>query len=213
MTSFQTFFRTVVMLATLGLLAKAWYHYGPSLAELQVIGARVSQVAQEAWAEYWQSQDANSSLADNPRLPGAGPAPFLPPGDALQPIHAAPGTATHPAVTGPVQLASGERPPAAPALSTAPSTASAVPALMPMGAPTQGDPAAKVLDELTQLGVRDQQLEAWGTSGQLYRFSCSAPWAQSPSVSRHFEAVADTPLAAVQQVAAEIHAWRGGQKR
>jgi len=44
------------------------------------------------------------------------------------------------------------------------------------------------------------------------RFSCDAPWANSPSFSRHFEAVAASPEAAVEQVAAEIQAWQRGQR-
>ena len=42
------------MLATLGLMAKVWYHYGLSLDELKDIGSRVSEVAQEEWPKYWQ---------------------------------------------------------------------------------------------------------------------------------------------------------------
>ena len=190
MASFQTFFRTVVMLATLGLLAKLWYHHGPTVEELQVIGARVSEIAQQAWADYWQSRDGGSSLAGEPP---AAPAPFAPPNDALQPIHAEP-SATRLPTPSPVQLAVA----VAPALAATP--------------PPSGDPVQKTLDELSQWGVRDQELQPWGTSGRLYRFSCSAPWARSPSFSRHFEAVADSQLAAVEQVAAEIRAWRSGQR-
>ena len=38
MSSLQTFFRTVVMLATLGIVAKIWFLYGPSVGEMQTIG-------------------------------------------------------------------------------------------------------------------------------------------------------------------------------
>ena len=69
-----------------------------------------------------------------------------------------------------------------------------------------------LLERLTQLGVRDQELAPWGSGGELMRFSCNVPWANSPAYSRHFEAVAATPLAAVEQVAAEIEAWQRGQR-
>ena len=191
MASIQTFVRTVVMLATLGLLAKLWYHHGPTVEELQVIGVRVAEIAQQTWTDYWQSRDANSSLAGEAPV---APAPFSPPSNALQPIHAEPSATRLPAPS-PIQLASAvAAPPLAPATSAA------------------SDPVQRMLDELTQWGVRDSQLEPWGTSGRLYRFSCSAPWARSPSFSRHFEAVADSRLAAVEQVAAEIRDWRGGQQ-
>jgi len=190
MASIQTFFRTVVMLATLGLLAKLWYHHGPTVEELQVIGVRVLEIAQQAWADYWQSRDASSTLAGS--APAA-PAPFAPPSDALQLIHPAP-SSTRSSTPSPVELAGAVAPP-----------------LVPETATTT-DPVQKLLDELAQSGVRDQQLQPWGTSGRLFRFACSAPWVRSPSFSRHFEAVAETPQAAVEQVAAEIRAWRGGQQ-
>jgi hypothetical protein len=76
MASFQTFFRTVVMLATLGLIAKVWYHYGLSFDEMKSIGARVSEVAEEEWTKYWQ-KPADSSLADDPRLTAMGGPPVI----------------------------------------------------------------------------------------------------------------------------------------
>jgi hypothetical protein len=78
-------------------------------------------------------------------------------------------------------------------------------------APQQDTQLPALLEQLTKLGVRDQVLAPWGSRGELMRFSCNVPWANSPAYSRHFEAVAATPLAAVARVAAEIEAWRSGQ--
>ena len=60
-------------------------------------------------------------------------------------------------------------------------------------------------------GIRISEVAPWG-SGGLVRFTCEAPWANSPSFSRHFEAVAATPEAAVEQVATDIAAWQRGAK-
>jgi hypothetical protein len=78
--------------------------------------------------------------------------------------------------------------------------------------PQENPQLTSLLEHLTTLGVRDQQLTPWGSGGDLMRFSCDAPWANSPSFSRHFEAVAATPEAAVEQVAAQIEAWQRGQR-
>jgi hypothetical protein len=224
MSSFKTFFRAVVMLATLGLLAKAWYHYGPTLGELQAIGGRVVQVANEAWANYWQPPGTSSPLAtDQPPTAATPPAPFAPPTGPVQPTRLPPA----PAELGnarPVQLASGLAAEAAPAGATRsspvarswfdhaqqspPPTAAS---LEPMDAFQQHDPLATLVDRLHGLGVRDQELKPWGSRGELVRFTCSVPWAESPNYTRQFEAVATTPLAAVQEVATEIEAWRAAR--
>jgi hypothetical protein len=204
------------MLATLGLVAKAWYLYGPSVDELRTIGARVAEVTQQAWTDYWQKSNIDSSLANDPRLPRTDtpPAPFVPAGAPIEPM-------SHPSAQagatslGSVQLAGGvpaEVVPANPPSSPWP-TKTAESALVPIQtpAPTEDPRLPGMLERLTQLGARDQQLTAWGSRGELVRFSCSVPWANSPAYSRHFEAVAATGVAAVEQVAAEIAAWRGSQ--
>ncbi len=221
MASFRTFFRTVVMVATLGLLAKLWYHHGPTVDEMQTIGTRVSEVASQAWTEYWQ-QPADSPLADDPRLPhtGTAPAPFVPQGTPIAPLPHGPNHSGPPASAGTVQLAGGMPAELVPVPSSGPSTAwppSATPEpvrLPPNNLPVvpqQDTQLPAMLEQLTNLGVRDQELAPWGSRGELVRFSCNVPWANSPAYGRHFEAVAATPLAAVAQVAAEIEAWRSGQ--
>ena len=222
MSSFQTFFRTVVMLAVLGIVAKAWYLYGPSVTEMKTIGARMSVVVQEAWNDYWQKPSGNA-LANDPRVsPNAGaPAPFVPSGVPMQPIpHGSLPVAPQDGST--VQLAGGvpgEIVPVAPATASTAWPQSETPEPMrlpatPAGPPLQPEDTrlTALLEHLTQLGVRDQELSAWGSGGALMRFSCNVSWANSPAYSRHFEAVAATPSAAVEQVAAEIEAWRRGQR-
>jgi hypothetical protein len=221
MASLQTFFRTIVMLATLGIVAKAWYLYGPSVDEMKSIGARVTVVAQEAWTNYWQ-KPASNPLANDPRVPPTAsvPAPFLPTGTPMQPIpHGSqhsipPGVAT-------VQLAGGvpaEIVPLAPSGPSTPWPPGTPPEPTRLPADTTAPPQQQdtrlpaMLERLTKLGVRDQELAAWGSGGELMRFSCNVPWANSPAYSRHFEAVAATPLAAVEQVSAEIAAWQSGQR-
>ena len=78
MSSFQTFFRTIVMLVVLGLAVKAWFHFGMTVEKVQEFGAKAIEIAQEAWNEYRQSQNAPPTLAGNgpPQLQPA-PAPFM----------------------------------------------------------------------------------------------------------------------------------------
>lgn len=225
MASFQTFFRTVVMLAVLGFIAKGWYHYGPNIDEMKSIGARVSEVVSQEWNDYWQ-KPPDQSLADDPRIPNlsTAPAPFVPMGAPGEPmprgINQGSGTATE----GGVQLAGGmpaEIAPVAPAGPTVgpstawPPTSPPEPTRLPPDNTTVESSDARfnaTLERLTRLGMRDQQLAAWGNRGELMRFSCNIPWANSPAFSRHFEAVAASPVEAVEQVAAEVEAWqRGGR--
>lgn len=209
MGTFRTIFRALVMLGTLGLLAKAWYHYGPSVEELQLMGSRAAEMAQEAWADYWQPPPADTSLANDPHLPQPPrsdmPAPFTPPSVEPPPIHSTTTAIATPSA--PIQLASGES-------DASPSESVSAPALVPMDMPASsvGPDVSQMLEKLTQIGARDQDLKPWGNSGQLYRFACSVPLANSPSFSRHFEAVAESPETAVAKVAAEIDAWQLGRK-
>jgi hypothetical protein len=221
MTSFRTFFRTVIMLATLGIVAKVWYLYGPSVDEMKTIGTRVAEVSSQAWTDYWQ-KPPEGALADDPRVPnvGAAPAPFVPPGTLIEPMPHGPHHAAGPQSAGGVQLAGGMPAEIVPISPAGPSTAwPPQPTRLPPNELTPMAPTAPtdarlstLLERLAQLGVRDQELSSWGSRGELMRFSCNMPWANSPAYSRHFEAVASTPVAAVEQVATEIAAWQSGQR-
>jgi hypothetical protein len=214
MSSLQTFFRTVVMLATLGIVAKIWFLYGPSVGEMQTIGARVAELTQQTWNDYWKASGSAPPLAAD--SPGSTvPAPFVPSPGPMQPIPLPPLSATAP---GPVQLANGfgkDAPPVAPPLSPATPVNSAPPsgaALVPMGAPAGADRLVADVKRLSDLGVRNQQVRPWGSGGALYRCSCDAPWPAAPNYSRHFEAVALTAEAAVEQVTVDIASWRNSQQ-
>jgi hypothetical protein len=73
---------------------------------------------------------------------------------------------------------------------------------------TGDDRLKKLLAQLDALGAREPKLSTWGDSGKLYRFCCQASWGSSPQFSRHFESIAVEPAAAVEQVLAEVDAWR-----
>jgi len=218
MSSFRTFFRVVVMLAALGLVAKAWYHYGLTLGELQAIGSRGVEVASELWEKYWQSPGTSSALAvDDQRQStiATPPAPFVPPTGPVEPMRL-PATTTAPGDALPVQLAAGSTAQTAAAEMLPPSPA-ALPggilsaATLSTSDPPPADPLQAMVERLNQLGARDQQLTPWGSRGELVRFTCSVPWGGSATFTRQFEAVATTPLAAVEQVTAEIEAWHGSR--
>jgi len=75
--------------------------------------------------------------------------------------------------------------------------------------------AEPLLAQLRTLGVAEYTLEKWGINGQLYRFCCAMPLAQSAEHTRQFEAVAGDPLASIEQVVGEVATWqvarRGGR--
>jgi len=214
MTTLQTFFRAVVMLATLGIVAKAWMLYGPSVEEMQTIGQRVSEVADE-----WLNKDRQGDAAPPTETPDPRLAPVpaltttLPPEQSNPPAQFSPQQ--------PVQLASAESAApgfAAPAMAVAPveSTPAAPPTRLIPVAPEQspgelprsGDGRLEAASaQLEQLGVRDYQVEPWGNDGRWYRCSCDAPWANAPNYSRHFEAVAEDATSAVEQVATAVGEW------
>src|SRR3989304_4997481 len=143
MESLKTFFRVVVMMVTLAVVAKAWYYYGPSIDELRAMGSRVAELSQEAWADYWQTPGGDSSLAGDPRP--AVPAPLAPhhQGGELIPMAVDPlPRLLPPTQDGAVQLAGGAAPAA------------------------DDDPTAAIREQLTHLGARDQQLSTGGSRGR-----------------------------------------------
>lgn len=218
MTSFQTFFRAVVMLATLGIVAKAWHLYGPSVDELGTIAQRAVQVADDLWAEYEQRGTAATSDVHDPRLgaPGIASAPRPPAAVPQQPVLIAAAETRGPDFAQQAVAVSPIAPSSTPAaLSSPPSSISPPQAIVepaPVGpVPRQDDRLQAAAARLAQLGARDQELQPWGNDGRWYRFSCSATWVDAPNYSRHFEAVSADPAQAVEQVEAEIEAWRRTQ--
>jgi hypothetical protein len=211
MASLQTFFRTVVMLATLAIVAKFWFLYGPNMTEMKSIGSRLVELSGQAWSEYWKPPTGASAPGGDSQLAGQ-PAPFVPPTGSLQPIPLPPVVSTSP---GPVQLASRTDPPlAAPQLSPAPLATGTGGHPRPSrdDASAGNDRLVTDVERLAALGVRDQQLKPWGRDGALYRCSCDAPWVGSPNYSRHFESVAASAEAAIEQVADQVAAWQSSQR-
>jgi hypothetical protein len=98
----------------------------------------------------------------------------------------------------------------------------AAPSAQPVASSSQNSPNLAVtntssltmlLTRLAELGGIDPALEPWGTSGNLYRFRCRAALADSPQITRHFEAVAAEQLVAVENVVAEVQSWRAERAR
>jgi hypothetical protein len=185
------------------------------------------EVVEQEWKNYWQPS-GGEALADDPRLQSLSgvPSPFVPDPNGVQPIPHAPPLRPWGASHGDVQLAGGMPAEIVPLEPTNPSAVwspenGTEPTRLPPGGqsstaappvPQENVQLTALLEKLTRLGVRDQELAQWGSGGELMRFSCNAPWANSTSFGRHFEAVAATPVAAVEQVAAEIEAWQRGQR-
>jgi hypothetical protein len=65
-----------------------------------------------------------------------------------------------------------------------------------------------LMSRLAELGAVEPRLAKWGSSGQLYRFSCRVSLDKAPKATRHFESVAAEPVAAVEDVIASVGAWR-----
>lgn len=66
---------------------------------------------------------------------------------------------------------------------------------------------ASLLEQLRSLGAAEYRLQKWGQDGQLYRFRCEMPLAESTEVTRHFEAVGSDPVASIAQVVGEVALW------
>ena len=65
---------------------------------------------------------------------------------------------------------------------------------------------------LKELGIRKYRLEPQ-LDEVTFTFTCTFASPDNPRVVRRFEAVADTPLEAVQDVLAQIDDWRAGDSR
>jgi hypothetical protein len=93
-----------------------------------------------------------------------------------------------------------------PAFSTRPVTLrSAAPSGMPAGLAEQVEP---LLERLRALGPTEYSLEPWGRQGEFFRFRCAMPLTPDHGATRQFEAVAETPLASVEQVVGEVTHWQ-----
>jgi hypothetical protein len=205
MSSLRTIFRALVMVAAGVIVVKGWQLHGPSSEKVKATAISAIEMAEAAWNNT-QQPAASPPVANDPRPQGALIASEQAVSSETAPLFAVTNNA-----------------PAAPQLNAAedPAVATTAPDAGP--STTTGDSATasagwesgrmpELLARLEEIGGVNPQLGAWGTSGQLYRFSCRARLADSPSFSRHFEAVAEEPLAAVEQVVASVEAWRAEQE-
>ncbi|OHB81769.1 MAG: hypothetical protein A2W31_07475 [Planctomycetes bacterium RBG_16_64_10] len=61
---------------------------------------------------------------------------------------------------------------------------------------------------LRELGATYYVLEKWGEDGALYRFECRVPIAADADHSRYFEAMAEQPISAMNNVLNQVETWR-----
>jgi len=205
MPSFTTICRAVVLVVVGAIVVKGWQLYGPPAEQVKsavVSAIDMAETAIKNAGSHGQSQAASNSAGTAPKFDST---TQMPPAGSL----------SLPAAT--------LTPPPASALSTVPistTTAPSPPELAPITAETTGatatqqdDRIAPLLSRLEQLGGADPKLSPWGSSGNLYRFCCRAAVGDSSSYTRHFEAVAAQPEAAVSQVVAKVEAWRSSRSQ
>jgi hypothetical protein len=61
---------------------------------------------------------------------------------------------------------------------------------------------------LQHLGAIEYELEKWGNSGRLYRFSCQVAVDGTRFYRRHFEAINEDGAKAVEEVVQRVRLWR-----
>ncbi|HEX5472545.1 MAG TPA: hypothetical protein VFW73_11695 [Lacipirellulaceae bacterium] len=214
MPSFQTMYRATVMLVVAVLVVKGWQLYGPSAEQLKSAAVNAIDVAETAWKNWQKPSGTSPQVAEargaappfgsaNPRKAPAAPTtlPFRlePSAPLLSPAPAANATA----VVAPTPVR--------------PTAANCAPAFPPVEQISHepvatGDRVPALLSRLQQLGAANPQVTPWGSSGGLYRCSCGTALADSPSFTKHFEAVATEPAAAVEQVVAKVEAWQTARR-
>lgn len=208
MPSFQTISRAVVMVGVGVIAVKGWHAYGPTNAQLARAYNQVKDVVQ---ASLPNGDEASATAPADPRLAPPKLSAATPP---LAPMSGAQSQVLPPTMP---TTAPAEAPKLLPG--TAPTVGSSSP-FPTSGAPlskdtfdsNSGDPRVnELIARLQRLGAENASLAPWGNGG-LYRFSCSAPLANAPMMTQHFESVAAEPALAVEQVVAKVEAWRVAQR-
>jgi len=206
MQSMTTFLRAVVMLLALAIGWMGWKIYGPTSQQLRTIASRAVEIAEEALEHDAKQGDSalDPRLAPMVHVPRQESRTVKPAADVI-PAAAELLPAKH--LVAPARFEA-----------DASVTASPVRPLPEVGLrgndsisqfPQKSDDAAqRLIERLEASGVLDPQLEPWGSSGELYRFSCRVPWGGAASFTRHFESVAHEPTAAVEAVTEKVDAWR-----
>jgi hypothetical protein len=204
MQSINTMYRVVVMGATLVIVIMGWRLYGPSGSQVKSTALRGIE-----YVEGWLRAPSTSGEA-------AAPSPAVstvPTADIAVPV----GAASPPPLFGEDKAGEKANGQAVGHFSdhslNAPSVSGSTTKSPPASAEAKGEERLKMLlAELAKLDVQEPQLAPWGTGGQLYRFCCRATWGGSTQFSRHFESVAAEPETAVEQVLAQVDAWRTSER-
>ncbi len=197
MPSFQTIFRAVVMVGVAAVAVKGWHLYGPTNEQVKAVATQAIEMAQSA-IQSRQQASANVPLDPRVAAPPASNANQSPSAISGAPVLAP----QNPPLT------STEAPKLLPESPSSPAAA----ILLPTATPAGSDRMSELMSRLQQLGAADTNLAAWGSSGNLYRFSCRAPLANAPAMTQHFESVAAEPVVAVEQVIAKVEAWQVAQR-
>jgi hypothetical protein len=195
MPSLTSVYRAIVMIATGVIAVMGWQHYGPTQEQVKTFVGAALERAQTAW-------NGSQEKAANPPATVIDPRSIVPPVVAGPPLADAPPVGPAPQLV-PLVTSSNDTP------YGADEGAMAKPA--PVGSDLENQDVKTLLVRLHELGGTDAQVGPWGSSGELYRCCCRAKFATTSPLARHFEAVADEPLDAVEQVVAKVEGWRSEQ--
>ena len=189
MPSLATVWRAIVMFAAAVLLVKGWQSYGPSAEQLKKITLRALGAASDSTKQTEKPFEEDPGLVTEEKAAVSFAPPLV---DAAQSA----------LQTG----ASGQN--------MSPQRESSVnpPGGLQIFSGPDREHLSALLERLETLGGTEPKLTAWGTTGELYRFSCRAAIADSSTFARHFESVSTAPQAAVEDVVAKIEAWRTSQQ-
>lgn len=199
----STVFRLVVMVATAFACYKGWQIYGPSSTQLKEYASTALGKAQAALSESSASDAADGGAA---ALPFATP-PLAAPAEATQAMSSseAPQLVPLATATSANDLFDSADASVASAATSDTGTASGD------GGKVVDDPLARSLERLERLGGVEASVRTWGATGGFFLCSCQVKGAEPSAMARNFEAIANEPLAAVEQVAAKVEAWRAAQ--
>ena len=199
MPTMTTVYRAMVMIAVGVIVVKGWQYYGPSTEQVKTFAVSAMDKARAALTESQPPATDPAALAD-PRTM----APPLVAGQSSTAVDSSP--------------ASPEPPKLVPLINAGEDTlygvgGTTLAAPSPLAAGLEANGVAPLLTRLQEMGGGDARVGPWGASGQFYRCCCQAKLAETSPMARHFEAVAEEPIAAVEQVVAKVEAWRTEQQR
>jgi hypothetical protein len=195
MPTMTTMFRAIVMIAAGFVVVKGWQHYGPSTEQMKSLAGAALEKAQAAMDD---SESPSGAPANDPRaVPQMSLTP--PPAGTVVPSLAPEAPKLVP-IDDPGQAA----------VNPTETASAAAPSVATEAAPV--DPVQPLLTRLQDLGGIDAQVSEWGASGEFFRCSCRAKLEDTSALARHFEAVANEPKLAVEEVVAKVAAWRSAEQ-